>query len=286
MTYSDFEKSILNKIVNQNTSEMHNFGFTAKDILFPSGDSAVFIYNDLLRNGSYYTPLFLLSLHDGGRNHANVRKRMVEFVSLLQYLDENRLIYTMDSSEYGRPYLYYQDYPHIHITPLQINTERISDHLSRTEYQAEIDNHTYLNFKVITNDGYQTRVENAALTLGDCNHIGETGFGRNLKNDLIKYLNSYIYPSVTLNKLVLNDYKTDAEIVAEKSLNTAEKQVKRANATLIISIIAVICSIILPILSEISSDPYSFIVKLIGLILCGMLVAVLGYEIAICNFEK
>lgn len=285
MMFTEFEKSLINTIVSQNTGTIRHFGYNGRNILFPTNESAVFIPRDTFRGGRYTSILFLLAYHDGGRTHAEMREKIVSFVSLMQYLEEHRLIYVMDASV-RTPALFYSNYEHITLGDDTIsNVEEIGNGRRRLTHTIDIDNGSSLRFKSIVEDGETSSYDNVHIQLPDGNKIGGIEYGYNIKTDLIRYLKSFVYPTKTLKDMVSNDFKTKTERIAEKSLIAAEKQVKKAQHTLIIAIITLISSIAIPILSCALPDCHSSIIKILCLIFCAFLLIVCGAEIARGNME-
>ena len=72
MMFTEFEKSLINTIVSQNTGTIRHFGYNGRNILFPTNEGAVFIPRDTFWGGRYTSILFLLAYHDGGRTHAEL----------------------------------------------------------------------------------------------------------------------------------------------------------------------------------------------------------------------
>lgn len=286
MIFTEFEKSLINAIVSQNTDTIRPFGYNGRNILFPANEGAVFIPRDTFWERRYTSVLFLLAYHDGGRTHAEMREKIVSFVSLMQYLEEHRLIYVMDASV-RTPALFYSDYDHITLGNDTIShSENMGYGRRRLTHIIDLDNGSSLRFQSIVEDGETTSYDNVHILFHDGNRIGGIEYGYNIKTDLKRYLNSFIYPTMTLKEMVFNEFKTEAERIAEKSLIAAEKQVKKAHQTLIIAIVTLICSIAIPILSCAIPDCHSSIIKILCIIFCALLLMVCGAEIERGNLES
>lgn len=281
MIFTEFEKSIINTIATQNLSTIHPFGYTGREILFPKNEGAIFIPEDIMIGDKYHSILFLLALHDGGRYHAIMRERVVAFVSLMKYLEDNRLIYIMDGPQ-NKPSLYYGGYQHTHIESRLVNIEQ-KGITTINDYHVNIGDGIEFNYQSIVRDGYIRHYNNVQVhTLPDI-YMGAIEFGGNIKNDLYRYVNAFIYPTITLTEMIRHDFKTESERLAEESLDAAKKQVTKAQHTLIIAIITLISSIALPILSHAIPDSPSSIIKVLSIVFCALLLMVCGAEIASGN---
>lgn len=284
MTFTEIEKSIINIIANQNINEIKPFGYTARSIIFPKTEGALFIPEDVLIGEKYHRVLYLLARHDGGRTHSLMRERIVTYVSLIKYLEDNRLIYIMDGPE-NKPCLYYEVYQHINIANEPVNSTQRGD-TTINDYRIQIEDGIEFKYQSVVRDGYNRHYDNVQVRILPDTYIGNIGFGGNIKDDLYRYVNSFIYPTITLKEMIDHDFKSESERIAEESLDAAKKQVKKAQQTLIIAIITLISSIAIPILSCAIPDCHSSIIKILCIIFCAFLLMVCGAEIARGNMES
>lgn len=284
MIFTGFEKRIINTIAAQDLNTIHPFGYAGREILFPKNEGAIFIPEDVLIGNEYHSVLFLLALHDGGRSHAVMRERVVAFVSLMKYLENNRLIYIMDGPT-NKPCLYYGGYHYTHIETTCVDSERRGD-TTVNNYQGNIDDGIDFKYQSFVSDGYIRSYSNVQVHLHPNTYIGAIGFGGNIKDDLYRYVNAFIYPTITLKEIIGHNFKTESERLAEASLDAAKKQVKKAQQTLIIAIITLISSIAIPILSCAIPDSHSSIIKILCMVFCALLLMVCGAQIAIGNIES
>lgn len=284
MIFTDFEKRIINVIAAQDLNTIHPFGYAGREILFPKNEGAIFIPKDVLIGNEYHSMLFLIALHDGGRFHAIMRERVVAFVSLLKYLEDNRLIYIMDGP-INKPCLYYSGYQHTHIENSP-ESSVIRGLITFNNYRINIENDIEFKYQSIVKDGFIRQYDNIQLHILPNTYLGAIEFGGNIKNDLYRYVNALVYPTITLTEMISHDFKTEPEKLAEASLDAAKKQVKKAQQTLIIAIITLISSIAIPILSSAIPDSHSSIIKILCMVFCALLLMVCGAQIAIGNMES
>ena len=284
MIFTEFEKRIINTIAAQDLNTIHPFGYTGREILFPKNEGAIFIPKDVLIGNEYHSVLFLLALHDGGRFHAVMRERVVAFVSLMKYLEDNRLVYIMDGP-INKPCLYYSGYQHTHIENSSVSSKQ-KGMITINDYQVNIEENIEFKYQSIVRDGYIRHYDNVQLHILPDTYMGAIEFGGNIKNDLYRYVNAFIYPTITLTEMISHDFKTESERLAEASLYAAKEQVKKAQQTLIIAIITLISSIAIPILSCAIPDSHSSIIKILCMVFCALLLMVCGAQIAIGNIES
>lgn len=284
MIFTDFEKRIINAIVAQDQNTIHPFGYAGKEVLFPKNEGAIFIPKDILIGDKFHSGLILLARHEGGRLHAIMRERVVAFVSLMKYLEDNRLIYIMDGP-INKPCLYYSGYKHTDIENNPVS--RLERGLvTFNNYRVDIENDIEFKYQSIVRDGFIRHYDNVQLHILPDTYMGAIEFGGNIKNDLYRYVNALVYPTITLTEMISHDFKTESERLAEASLDAAKKQVKKAQQTLIIAIITLISSIAIPILSCTIPDSHSSIIKILCMVFCALLLMVCGAQIAIGNMES
>lgn len=284
MIFTEFEKGIINTIAAQDLNTIHPFGYAGREILFPKNKGAIFIPKDVLIGNEYHSVLFLLALHDGGRSHAVMRERVVAFVSLMKYLEDNRLIYIMDGP-INKPCLYYSGYKHTNIEKNPVSS-LVKGLITFNNYRVDIENDIEFKYQSIVSDGFIRHYDNVKLHILPETYMDAIEFGSNIKNDLYRYVNALVYPTITLTEMISHDFKTESERLAEASLDAAKKQVKKAQQTLIIAIITLISSITIPILSCTIPDSHSSIIKILCMVFCALLLMVCGAQIAIGNMES
>lgn len=152
MIFTTLEKNIIKSIASQNITEIKPFGYTARSLLFPKTEGAVFIPEDVLTGKDYHPVLYLLARHDGGKTHSLMREQVVSFVSLIKYLEDERLVYIMDGPE-NKPCLYYEGYQHINIAEKPIKSSPRGD-ATINYYQAKIEEGIEFNYQSFVREGY------------------------------------------------------------------------------------------------------------------------------------
>ncbi len=278
MIFTDIEKSIINTIATQDISEIKPFGYTARSVLFPKTEGALFIPEDVLIGNGYQQVLFLLARHDGGITHSLMIERIISFVSLIKFLEDNRLIYIIDGPS-NKPCFYYEGYQYINIENQPVSSTSNGD-TTVNDYIVNIENGIEFKYQSIIRDGYPRHYENVQIMMPKDIRLGAIDIGGNIKNELYRYINAFIYPTITLRDIINHGFKTEPERIAEESLKAANAQVTKANQTLIVAILTLISTVALPILISSINDTPSSIIKIIGIIYCAFLLIVCGFQIA------
>lgn len=248
-TFTKRDKEIIDKIYNQAIGDddillggkiLFRNGFYPKEdilLLVPDLKYACFLFKSEYNNISYdeYATSYAYKIGQIVRN-------TIDTISLLDYLEEKGMIYVYErTGDFKDVVLYFGD--------VQQNASTYTPH--NESYVC------HLNSQELTFDKYNDY--EIALRDKDRN-ITMHGFGikeGNTCNKLFHFYNGCIFATSALKELKENNYKTDEEIALDQakrqsklaihSLSEAKKQNVWARYTFCISYLALVASIIIPI---------------------------------------
>ncbi len=244
--FTDREKEIIRLIDRFDVDHPVMLGNLLTPVLFKDSQTAVVISNEFRR-------CYLLALNDGGRTHHSARATVIELVSLLNYLEENRYVVIMNGPNSDSLDVFYEgyiplgDFDGIDYTPGPVS--------SLTKRQR-LENNQELRIRECFEKGFRCGIQ-PSIYLGDGNSMTSIEYGDNLKEELMKYIHSYVYPTLLLNQLVRNDFKSESEInnerVLEKTdiqIEEAAQQVKRGTEAVLIAMLTLFLTVLMFFLKE------------------------------------
>lgn len=262
------EKEIIRLIDGFEIEHPEMLGNVLTPVIFKDGQIAVVI-------SKRFNQCCLLALNDGGHTHHRARARVIELVSLLEYLEENRYIVIMNGPYTDSWDTFYKGYiPMGRLETIDHTSGIIS---SVTERQL-LENNQQLQVKECFENGIMCGIV-PGIYLGDGNTLTNIEYGDNLKEKLIKYLCSYVYPTLLLHQLVRDNFKSESEINNERVLEKADvqiekagQQVKRGTQAVMLALITLVLTILVDFLKE----EVTILKLVIGLIAFGS-IFVCGY---------
>ncbi len=222
-------------------------GMLVKDILFKTGEAA-FVFCGTIGGGPSFGQRVsaLLAIADGGHASRKLREEIVGFVSLMRYLEENKLVYFMAHDSSFPSALFYQPSDTFTINWHQESSRRSGEYYTNVNKDSIADN-VVLRVEDRTRSGYIEEITCKGITLADGNMLVEIGISHQLKEELLRYLTSHAYPTIALADLVENDFQSPEEQVAKRSLSLAAAQVDKAQKTLVVAIITLLVALFTPV---------------------------------------
>ena len=226
--FSPLEKQIVSALIGLKNPPENVFGMVMQSILFSKGKLALLIVNQG-KNG-----MLLLPNRDL-KTITTCMTEMVEFISLMEFLEKERLIYVQSFPMTCDVSLFYEGSSiYLDITRDECNN------FSSTISPGEI--------FVRNSNGYQVWQMGSVVLSTVCGVD-------DLCERLLHYLNAMIYPTETLRGLVRNDFLTDEELQCRAQLKEARKSVRISTIAFLLSICSIVVS---PIVSVWVSNHYGY----------------------------
>lgn len=226
--FSPLEKQIVSALIGLKNPPENVFGMVMQSILFSKGKLALLIVNQG-KNG-----MLLLPNRDL-KTITTSMTEMVEFISLMEFLEKERLIYVQSFPMTCDVSLFYEGSSiYLDITRDECNN------FSSTISPGEI--------FVRNSNGYQVWQMGSVVLSTVCGVD-------DLCERLLHYLNAMIYPTETLRGLVRNDFLTDEELQCRAQLKEARKSVRISTIAFLLSICSIVVS---PIVSVWVSNHYGY----------------------------
>lgn len=226
--FCPLEKQIISALVELKNPPENVFAMIMQPILFSKGKLALLVVNQgkhamlLLPNGDLQTTTSRMA-------------RMVAFISLMEFLEKERLIYVQSFPMTCDISLFYEG-SSIYLDITKDECNNFSSTISPGE-----------SF-VHNSNGYQV-LKMGSVILGSVCGIND------LCERLLHYLNAVIYPTETLRELARNGFLTGEELHSRAQLKEAKKSVRLS----IIAFLLSICSIVVsPIISVWVSNHYGY----------------------------
>lgn len=236
--FQDKDKKIIKLISRFKTDRPNMFCQCLDDSTFPIDKSAVFISSnpDTCR---------ILSL-DYGDFHDRIRRNLIDLISLFHFLETNGYIILCDAELDNDVIIYKKEiYP---ITDK--NKEVLNKNETSTSYKVTLDEKTDVFINETSYEGYRKGVS-PFIQIDVETTLTPLNIGNNLLKPIKKILCSYVYPTTKLYELIRNDFKTSEELYNQSIIDKADKQIDKANITILIAILSLLASILLPFLSRI-----------------------------------
>ena len=226
--FSPLEKQIVSALIGLKNPPENVFGMVMQPILFSKGKLALLVVNQG-KNG-----MLLLPNRDL-KTITTSMTEMVEFISLMEFLEKERLIYVQSFPMTCDVSLFYEG-SSIYLDITRDECNNFSSTISPGE-----------SF-VCNSNGYQVW------------QMGSVGLSTvcgvdDLCERLLHYLNAMIYPTETLRGLVRNDFLTDEELQCRAQLKEARKSVRISTIAFLLSICSIVVS---PIVSVWVSNHYGY----------------------------
>lgn len=226
--FSPLEKQIVSALNGLKNPPENVFGMVVQPILFSKGKLALLVVNQG-KNG-----MLLLPNRDL-KTITTSMTEMVEFISLIEFLEKERLIYVQSFPMTCDVSLFYEGSSiYLDITRDECNN------FSSTISPGEI--------FVRNSNGYQVWQMGSVVLSTVCGVD-------DLCERLLRYLNAVIYPTETLRGLVRNDFLTDEELQCRAQLKEARKSVRISTIAFLLSICSIVVS---PIVSVWVSNHYGY----------------------------
>lgn len=226
--FSSFEKQLVSVLVELKNPPENLFGMVMLPMLFSKGKQALLVVNQ-------GKDAMLLLPNRDLKTITTSMTEMVEFISLMEFLEKERLIYVQSFPMTCDVALFYEG-SSIYLDITRDESNNFSSTLSPGE-----------SF-VRNTSGYQVWQMGSVVLSSVC---GIT----DLCERLLRYLNAVIYPTETLRGLVRNDFLTDEELQCRAQLKEAKKSVRISAIAFLLSICSIIAS---PIISVWVSNHYGY----------------------------
>lgn len=226
--FSPLEKQIVSALIGLKNPPENVFGMVMQSILFSKGKLALLVVNQG-KNG-----MLLLPNRDL-KTITTSMTEMVEFISLMEFLEKERLIYVQSFPMTCDVSLFYEG-SSIYLDITRDECNNFSSTISPGE-----------NF-VCNSNGYQVWQMGSVVLSTVCGVD-------DLCERLLHYLNAMIYPTETLRGLVRNDFLTDEELQCRAQLKEARKSVRISTIAFLLSICSIVVS---PIVSVWVSNHYGY----------------------------
>lgn len=226
--FSPLEKQIVSVLVGLKNPPENVFGMVVQSILFSKGKLALLVVNQG-KNG-----MLLLPNRDL-KTITTSMTEMVEFISLMEFLEKERLIYVQSFPMTCDVSLFYEG-SSIYLDITRDECNNFSSTISPGE-----------SFGCNSN-GYQVWQMGSVVLSTVCGVD-------DLCERLLHYLNAMIYPTETLRGLVRNDFLTDEELQCRAQLKEARKSVRISTIAFLLSICSIVVS---PIVSVWVSNHYGY----------------------------
>lgn len=224
--FSIREKEIINKIASYNTEDTRLFEKILCDVMLNNPDIGIFI-SSANPTSSYTNHICqLLTLDDGGKTNKAARVAIIELISLMQFLEEQRLVLIVDGPSMPDCVLLYNKEQYYLPQKTLADTWPLIQDNSNT-YKIPLKNNATLEIKETVSNGYRTSIY-SDIKLQDGNYLSPTGYGNNLKPYLLKLLTSFVYPTAKLRDFIENDFQSADEIYNENTLKKANAQIEEA----------------------------------------------------------
>ena len=226
--FSPLEKQIVSALIGLKNPPENVFGMVMQSILFSKGKLALLVVNQG-KDG-----MLLLPNRDL-KTITTSMTEMVEFISLMEFLEKERLIYV-------------QSFPMTCDVSLFYEGSSIYLDITRDEYNNFSSTISPGENFVRNSNGYQVWQMGSVVLSSVC---GIT----DLCERLLHYLNAVIYPTETLRGLVRNDFLTEEELQCRAQLKEAKKSVRISAIAFFLSICSIVVS---PIISVWVSNRYGY----------------------------
>ena len=226
--FSPLEKQIVSALIGLKNPPENVFGMVMQPILFSKGKLALLVVNQG-KNG-----MLLLPNRDL-KTITTSMTEMVEFISLMEFLEKERLIYV-------------QSFPMTCDVSLFYEGSSIYLDITRDEYNNFSSTISPGENFVRNSNGYQVWQMGSVVLSTVCGVD-------DLCERLLHYLNAMIYPTETLRGLVRNDFLTDEELQCRAQLKEARKSVRISTIAFLLSICSIVVS---PIVSVWVSNHYGY----------------------------
>lgn len=226
--FSPLEKQIVSALIGLKNPPENVFGMVMQSILFSKGKLALLIVNQG-KDG-----ILLLPNRDL-KTITTSMTEMVEFISLMEFLEKERLIYVQSFPMTSDVSLFYEG-SSIYLDIMRDEFNNFSSTISPGE-----------NF-VRNSNGYQVWQMGSVVLSSVCGI-------NDLCERLLRYLNAVIYPTETLRGLVRNDFLTDEELQCRAQLKEARKSVRISKIAFLLSICSIVAS---PIISVWLGNHYGY----------------------------
>ena len=226
--FSPLEKQIVSALIGLKNPPENVFGMIMQSILFSKGKLALLIVNQG-KNG-----MLLLPNRDL-KTITTSMTEMVEFISLMEFLEKERLIYVQSFPMTCDVSLFYEGSS----IYLDITRDECNNFSSTISPGESI---------VCNSNGYQVWQMGSVVLSTVCGVD-------DLCERLLHYLNAMIYPTETLRGLVRNDFLTDEELQCRAQLKEARKSVRISTIAFLLSICSIVVS---PIVSVWVSNHYGY----------------------------
>lgn len=226
--FSPLEKQIVSALVGLKNPPENVFGMVIQSILFSKGKLALLVVNQG-KDG-----MLLLPNRDLNTMTTSMAE-MVEFISLMEFLEKERLIYVQSFPMTCDVSLFYEG-SSIYLDITRDECNNFSSTISPGE-----------SF-VRNSNGYQVWQMGSVVLSTVCGVDV-------LCERLLHYLNAIIFPTETLRGLVRNDFLTDEELQCRAQLKEARKSVRISTIAFLLSICSIVVS---PIISVWVSNHYGY----------------------------
>lgn len=263
--FSELEKEIIRTIAD---AEIGNVvGWSLRRILFPK-DEAAFACIGIVDGQYIYS---LMSANNGGSTHNKVIERLATFISLMQWMDFNRMI-MLNPHSHRSGSMFYEGCDSMHYSP---KVDESGTTHGSIRYYAAIGTDAVFRYRASISSGYVSGIscigiaDKTGLSLGPC--LTSTV----ILDKAADYLFSAAYPTIALKELIADEFMTHDEKVAESAMKSAEQQVVKAQWTLVIAIVTLIFTVVYALFSE-QRPQASFIVLAFLMLAVGCLGAIIG----------
>ena len=264
--FSDTEEMLIGAIANANSGE--TLGMVVKHILFPSREGA-FACPGMVKGDYVYS---LMAAPDGGFAANRLRERCATFISLMQWLVDNRMVLLNPHSSRSDS-LFYEDSSHMHISPRPDGDNARSG--ASTRYIEDLAPGIFFRFREGIQAGYTSYVQCIGITHDDRSRLDPCDTSHSMLSRLADFLFCAVYPTLALRELINDDFKTPAEKVAENSAKSAALQVEKAQWTLIVAIATLFFGVAYPLMSD-QKPQVSFFLLAIMIFCAAVLGAIVG----------
>lgn len=224
--FSKKEKEIIHKIASYDIEDTRLFEKILSEVILNNPDMGIFISSANTKSSQTNHICQLLTLDDGGKTHKAAKVVIIELISLMQFLEEQRLVLIVDGPSmpdcvllYNKEQYYLSSKDIADAWPLRKDNSNI--------YEIPLKNNSKLEIKETVSNGYRTSIS-SAIKLSDGNYLSPKGYGDNLKPYLLKLLTSFVYPTAKLRDFIENDFHTADEIYNEDTLKKADAQIEEA----------------------------------------------------------
>lgn len=263
--FSELEKKIIQEIAEADSGAL--LGWTLRGILFTKGEAAFACLGFVNRE-----PIFsLMCQNNGSKSHEEVRERMATFISLMQWLEDNRMVLLNTHGNRSNS-LFYEESKTMHYSP------KVDEHATTYEsvcYYDEVAPGNVFRYRANYFNGYASSLQCIGITCKDGASLNPCQTSSKMLIQLAEFLFSAAYPTIALKELIADDFRTHDEKVAENAMKSAELQVVKAQWTLVIAILTLLFTVVYALFSE-QRPQVSFIVLAFLMLAVGCLGAIIG----------